>query len=182
MRLIFTEFGKAIQAFYRERLAIDRQSMADLTRYAMALPNVQNEIADGIAFMRHIQAPRHRPMVLVSEGDEFTPTIWLLGWRERECDMTPIHNHDDSEVALLALQGSVYEDIYPNMSLSAKTRREFQEGSLITMPAPYTHRVGVNCGVDGMAVTLHSYYPKLDKMDFFEEQNGALVQNGSWVE
>lgn len=119
-----------------------------------------------------------RPMLLLNEGDEHTPTVWLLGWRKG--DMTPIHDHHDSQVAVKVVAGSVTERVYVEGNPNPQVEREFGAGGVITLPTPYTHSVG-NIGSDEMGVTLHLYSPALDKMTFFEETGTELKKSGEWT-
>ena len=119
-----------------------------------------------------------RPMVRLQKGGPQVPTIWLLGWRPG--DSTEIHDHDDSEVGVLCLDGRVTEDIYPYSGKAYFLRRELGENGLVSIPSPYYHRVGNLPHNRENALTLHAYYPKLDKMTLYRELGAELVPTATW--
>lgn len=135
-----------------------------------------------------------RPNIKIYEGvDGVLPDIWLLGWREDSTSLeaTDIHDHVDSQAAFHVYQGCVDEIIYTfaeehwaaegkNMSFQ-KTSRGLRNGSTATIPAPYVHIV-TDARDTKPSVTVHAYYPPLDHMNFYEEQNGLLVPKGNWQE
>ncbi len=141
-----------------------------------------------------ISAYPSRPSIKIYEGVKgFLPDIWLLGWRENETSLeaTEIHDHVDSEAAFHVYQGCVDEVIFtfaeeqwkkPGTKLNVqKTTRGLRRGSTATIRAPYVHTV-IDHRDKKPAVTIHAYYPPLDAMNFYEEQDGILVPKGSWSE
>jgi hypothetical protein len=145
------------------------------------------ELQAGVEYMETEQAPKTRPMLLVRDGDDCSPTLWLLGWRA--CDATPIHDHDDSEAAIHVYRGSIREDLYPQLpSVGGQRRyhkraivRDFVEGTILTMQAPYVHVIRNNGDYKGpLAITLHAYYPKLDRMNFYAAKDAQLVVSDHW--
>ncbi|MBI4433365.1 hypothetical protein HY632_01185 [Candidatus Uhrbacteria bacterium] len=134
------------------------------------------------------------PAVKLLEGcDGKYPDIWMLGWRgeEGEVDGTDIHDHMDSEVAILVHEGDVQEEVLAfdaeewkqgaaSMSFH-RAERTLKEGSLLTIGAPYLHLVRGRPG-QRLAVTIHGYYPPLDAMQWFEIRGGQLVKGGEWHE
>ena len=134
-----------------------------------------------------------RPGVKIVEGNTQTPDIWLLGWREKDKDieMTDIHDHLNSEAAVYVYKGNVHEIIYAidkeqwykdNSELDFQiAARGLMQESTITIEAPYIHLV---CGKPDQqcGVTIHAYYPPLKEMNFFEEKDGKLVKTGHWKE
>jgi hypothetical protein len=120
-----------------------------------------------------------RPTLCLHDGDEAVPTFWLLGWRPEES--TPIHDHRESEVGVAVVKVAVGEEVFHG---AHRTTREFYEGSVVNLKAPYVHRMfGLSEGhalCCPLGVTLHAYYPALTDMGFFDYEDGRLVQTGEW--
>lgn len=142
----------------------------------------------------NISSYQTRPSIKIYEGVEgLLPDIWLLGWRENEnsLEATDIHDHVRSEAAFHVYQGCVDEIIFTfdqdqwqktgsKLNIQ-KTSRGLRRGSTATIPAPYVHIV-TDHRDQKPAVTIHAYYPPLNEMNFYDEQNGVLVPKGNWVE
>jgi hypothetical protein len=137
------------------------------------------DLARSVKFMEeNFRYGSERPMMLLNEGSDRTSTLWLLGWRDG--DATPIHDHDDSAVVVKVLKGSVLEDVYTDCSSCNHVTRRLDAGETHRIPTPYVHRVRGVPGAEGMSVTLHAYFPKLDRMSFYEETGIALNQTSTW--
>ena len=168
-----------------------RKELAELSRH---LGETQGEAID--AMISKFSDPKNyheRPMVHLCIGDEQNPDIWLLGWREnmKEIEGTPIHDHGDSEAGIYVHRGSVTEHIYAiDKSQVGKgigsevdfrqVERGFDHKSTATINAPYIHDIYDAEGGSNLSVTIHSYYPPLRHMRFYEVKGDKLVQTGEW--
>ena len=168
-----------------------RKELAELSRH---LGETQGEAID--AMINKFSDPKNyheRPMVHLCIGDEQNPDIWLLGWREssKEIEGTPIHDHGDSEAGIYVHRGSVTEHIYAiDKSQVGKgigsevdfrqVERGFDHKSTATINAPYIHDIYDAEGGSNLSVTIHSYYPPLRHMRFYEVKGDKLVQTGEW--
>ncbi len=165
---------------------LSRRQLADLVRHLTR--HARADINRRVRAWREnsVVHPEGRPMELLHPGDDRHPTLWLLGWPGGTA--TPIHDHDDSEVAVSVVYGEIVEDVYPPLTaqgvgqlFSAEpTTRNYYRGTILTMPAPYIHRVRAECPPEEMAVTLHAYFPKLGQMSFFDPEGVVLVKSGEW--
>jgi len=139
-----------------------------------------------------------RPAIKVYEGiDGKAPDIWVLGWREGESGVeeTDIHDHADSAAAFHVFVGAAEEEIYafdvahfsPDGTPREKSfpvqrvTRSLLRGSTATIPAPYIHVVR---GTERHAssITIHAYYPPLDRMTLYDLRGDEVVQKGTWSE
>jgi len=132
-----------------------------------------------------------RPMVQVygckgSQDDILD--IWLLGWRDDQADPeeTEIHDHDDSHVVVRVLKGSVTEVVYELTGDSNHSGayevllRELRRGETEEIGAPAIHQVA-DLSDGEMSVTLHAYYPPLDKMMMYTSKGDQLKPTEEWV-
>lgn len=132
-----------------------------------------------------------RPAIHLTVGEKGVPDVWLLGWRENErgLEATPIHDHGPSEAGVYVHKGAVNERIFAiDKADGFKDEIEFREvdrgldnGSAITINAPYLHDIGAQKGA-GTSVTLHAYYPPLNDMNFYEVKGSKLLKTGNWKE
>ncbi len=193
---IITELSHAIDAwvmkyvpegstFTQERLGALVQDIGETQRSLIDLL---------VAGCKNTETYQTRPNIKIYEGIHGAlPDIWLLGWRENETSLeaTDIHDHVASEAAFHVYQGCVDEIIYTfdhekwkkdgEVLNCQKTTRGLRRGSTATIPAPYVHIVSDHRDLQE-AVTIHSYYPPLREMNFYDEQNGILVPKGNWKE
>ena len=170
-------------------LAVPRKTCADLAIYmAEAGHDLLKDITDD--FDNRSTYPE-RPMIQLAGKQEGEPTIWLLGWRAGE--LTPIHDHEDSEVGIHVFEGAVTEYIYvPTKPLKQAgdesdyrmVQRELLQGSTVRVTSPYTHVFAKTCiGHDCIhATTIHCYYPRLLTMNFYEltPDGEQLRYQGVW--
>jgi hypothetical protein len=132
-----------------------------------------------------------RPAIHLVVGEKNVPDVWLLGWREEQkgLEATPIHDHGASEAGIYVHKGSVNERIFAidkkdfgkDTLAFHEVDRGLNEGSGITINAPYLHDIGASHG-EKLSVTVHAYYPPLNDMGFYEVKGKKLVKSGSWKE
>ena len=97
-----------------------------------------------------------------------------IGWRPG--DATDIHDHTKSEAGVHVYRGEIYEHVYSPQGAMLVDKpfhcqrfdREAYQGSTLTIPMPYIHRMGNNA-YDGVAISIHAYLPALRKMLLYEE-------------
>lgn len=153
-----------------------RGLLSNLALQVGSLPEVRRLVCQ---FSDKAQYPE-RPMLTLCEGH---PSVYLLGWREG--DFTDIHDHGDCEVGVYVIQGIVTEDIYATTALRKQNRRcilsfsrQLQQGSLMTCPRHYIHRIG-NIFPE-VAATLHVYGPALDDMRLYDMKGSKLAFREHW--
>lgn len=153
-----------------------RGLLSNLALQVGSLPEVRRLVCQ---FADRAQYPE-RPMLTLCEGH---PSVYLLGWREG--DFTDIHDHGDCEVGVYVIQGIVTEDIYATTPTRGRNRncvlgfsRQLQQGSLMTCPRNYIHRIG-NIFPE-VAATLHVYGPALDNMRLYDMQDSLLKFREHW--
>lgn len=120
------------------------------------------------------------------KGD-LDPDVYVIGWRpcdSKEClrgliaEGTTIHDHGDSRVVVTVVQGSVVEENYVQRNDEVvASARLLQVGETIEVGAPAIHRVHDGPSGD-MALTVHVYYPPLEKQKSYIVRDGHLVVNG----
>ena len=169
--------------------SVPRKTCADLAIYiAQVGHDMLKDITD--AFDDHTKYPE-RPMIQISGSNEGEPTVWILGWRAGE--LTPIHDHEDSEAGIHVFEGAVTEYIYvPRLAIKQPgdesdyrmVQRELLQGSTVRVTSPYVHVFAKTCiGHDCIhATTIHCYYPRLLTMNFFDlsEDGEKLRYQGLW--
>lgn len=170
---------------------IGRKELAELSRH---LGENQRESLDAIiSRFDDRKTYEQRPMVHLSIGDKDMPDVWLLGWRqgEKEVEGTPIHDHGASEAGVYVYKGTVQEHIYAidkeqigkgiGSSVDFKSvERGFDEKSTAMINAPYIHDIYDQNDDNSLSVTVHSYFPALRQMRFYEVKGDKLVQVGEW--
>ena len=166
-----------------------RQDLSDLGRY---LGEKYGQYVDVLVkdFDDYQKYPE-RPAVHLVIGEKNVPDVWLLGWRESRLGLeaTPIHDHGQSEAGIYVHKGAVNERIFAiDKKEFGKNTIEFREvdrgldaKSAVSINAPYLHDIGAQKGA-GTSVTIHSYYPPLNDMGFYEVQGSKLVKSGTWKE
>lgn len=174
--------GAAIEAeLYRPNQGIEVVGRRELSIMLSRLLDPHHSIrAEVQKAIQELSLQSGRPMTLLHPGTAHLPTLWLLGWRPG--DHTEIHDHDRSEVAVAVVQGSVVEDIYPFWGKSYFLRRNLGAGNVVTLPAPYCHRVGALPTAEGLSVTLHAYFPILNHMRMYREFGSELRVSSEWHE
>ena len=127
----------------------------------------------------------HNPDSPIPRADK--PVTYLLGWDQG--GSTPIHDHVGSEVAVLVTDGVLSEDFYVTEgrkvdlmetvgehSGAMQITREVYAPSILTVPAPYIHRM-YNADRD-YTISIHAYYPPLTAMGYYDFKPSAEVQGG----
>jgi predicted ABC-type ATPase len=143
----------------------------------------------------------HRPTIMLHEGsvEKGIPTIWLLGWSNREG--TDIHDHVGSAAAITVVRGRVDERAFAFKTKDgeeevkqsktkegldvASTLRTLHSGSTVTIGAPYVHEMhGESGNLKQRDITVHGYFPPLDKMHYFvhHKDSNNLFYDGMWDE
>lgn len=193
---IIESLGRAIDAWVIQNIPENTEFSQDsLGKVVQYLGETQQAHLDAlIAGSDNIEHYRTRPNIKIYEGvEKLLPDIWLLGWRENEktVEATDIHDHVSSEAAFHVYRGCVDEIIYTFDTPAwgsgktelgfKKTVRGLRRGSTATIPAPYIHIVSDHRD-EQPAVTIHSYYPPLREMNFYDEKGDMLVRKGSWKE
>ncbi len=135
-----------------------------------------------------------RPAILLHKGDleKGVPSVWLLGWNGRQG--TDIHDHLSSQVGISVVRGTVenkfsvphgdyIEQAKSGKGVVAPTVTQFiRAGSTMSIPAPYIHEMKGTARA-GLThdVTVHAYYPPLDRMHYFtRDKAGKLHYDGEW--
>lgn len=136
-----------------------------------------------------------RPTILLHKGDKAKgiPTLWLLGWSKGEG--TDIHDHAGSVVGVRVIRGEVNEKVYGlpydfhRTAASDKNgvealvhERNLRAGSTMTIPDPYIHEMFGSSNIKTRDITLHAYYPPLEKMTYYTHKDGKLFYDGMWEE
>lgn len=144
----------------------------DLCVLAREMANViMDDSPHLLSKLRAQEGPRQT--LNLQRGDENKPTIWLLGWRPG--DKTEIHDHGDSEVAVVVIEGNVVEDYYRG---SRRVMiRYFAARDFLLCPAPYVHRMRSTS--EGWACTVHFYVPRLCTMGIYDEMGERI---STWEE
>jgi predicted ABC-type ATPase len=188
------EVTKAIEDFTKEHPVHDVHGAADLTEYLNKNYNKQMQ-----AMMDSVGTDRRATILLHSgSAEQGIPTLWLLGWSANEG--TDIHDHVESSAAITVVRGKVNERVFGFQTSDGQEElkesqskdgiavttheRTMRENSTVTIGAPYIHEMWGTGEKERRDITVHGYYPPLEKMHYFVRHEGSdhLFYDGMWDE
>lgn len=158
--------------------------LADYVTWMNGRPEVPVLIKD----LEALAGKDKHPAIQVGPVGPNVPVTYLLGWAKG--GETPIHDHADSQVAVIVHQGTIREDVFATAGKKLglltekgqtvgvqRIRRTTKVGApAIKLMSPHIHQVGNDA--EPYAATIHSYYPPLDKMGFYEFSRGGPGEPG----
>ena len=138
----------------------------DLRRFAGELAADQERWAH---LVRH--AGDARVYELIWDDEEVN--AWVICWSEDQD--TGFHDHNDSEAAIVVVQGEVREE---RLALGrAPEARVAGPGSSLLVPSSAIHRV-LHAG-DGPAITVHAYSPPLRTTGAYRVAEDGTLERAS---
>lgn len=179
--------GVAKEWLSKQEGDIDRKRLGLLSRYLS--DNHADDLEAISKYFTDTDKYVGRCTVHLVVGDDKTPDVWLLGWRDGRQEGTEVHDHGPSEAGVYVHAGNVAEEIFAIDRADAgkdvmdyrAVERGLGQGSTAHIAAPYIHEIH-NDNDNELSVTVHAYYPPLDKMTFYNQQGGKLVRKGEWNE